>query len=652
MKPGINSASQLRLKIRRATLLLLLVWPVLLMMSHGVARAQEVTSPAPKRVLLINETGPEFPHRAVFEKGFQSVLRSGYPGSAEFYSETLETYRFPSESHALLMRDYLRRKYAGMKFDVIAVWPEASLEFLLRYRDELFPGVPIVYISVKRPDPAELPRDVTGIWVGPKLTETLELALNLHPDTKQVFVIIGRLNNSGLLEGEVRAQLKDFENRVSLNYLIDLPLDEVLTRVKNLPEHSVIFYVRQIRGVGDKSITPFQGAALIAQSSNAPVYGIIDTWVGSGIVGGKVASMEWLGAELARLALRVANGTRPEDIPVQEAPTAPIFDWRQLRRFHLSEAQLPPGSQVRFKELTFWEQYKWYIVAVLSLCAVEAFLIAVLLIERRGRRRAITALDRLNVELEERVTDRTSALAAKTRELETFTYSVAHDLKAPLRGIDGYSRLLLEGYMDKLDEDGRAFLHTIRTSTNEMSQLIEDLLAYSRLEQQEMTSRRIELRPLIKSLVEKKRNELGERKVDFTVNVNGGTVIADVNGLAQALRNYLDNAIKFTSDDAESQIEIGTEETEKDCRVWVRDNGVGFDMKYHDKIFEMFTRLHNDEEYAGTGIGLAIVRKAVERMKGRVWAESSPGKGATFYLEIPKGGERSNDRASDENHEE
>jgi len=637
MKPDTNLACQLRLKIRRATLLLL-VWPMLLMVTHGVAHAQEATSPAPKRVLLLNETGPEFPHRAVFQNGFQSILRSGLPGSAEFYSETLETYRFPSESHTLLMRDYLRQKYAGMKFDVIAVWPEAALAFLLRYRDELFPGVPIVYISVKRPDPAQLPRDVTGIWVGPKLTETLELALNLHPATEQVFVIIGRLTNSGLLESEARAQLKVFENRVSLNYLIDLPLDEVLTRVKNLPERSLIFYVSQTRGVGDKSITPFEGSTLIAQSSNAPVYGIIDTWVGSGIVGGKVASMEWIGAELARLALRVANGTRPEDIPVEEAPTVPTFDWRQLRRFHIDEDRLPPGSVVRFKELTFWEQYKWHIVGVLSLCAVEALLIAFLLIERRRRQRAKAELAQLNVELEERVTERTSALAAKTRELETFAYSVAHDLKAPLRGIDGYSRLLLEDYTDKLDEDGREFLHTIRSSTNEMSQLIEDLLAYSRLEQQEMSSTQIELRPLIESLVEKKRNEMGERKVDFTVNVNGCTVIADVNGLAQALRNYLDNAIKFTSDAAESKIEIGTEETEKNCRVWVRDNGVGFDMKYHDKIFEIFTRLRYDEEYAGTGIGLAIVRKAVERMKGRVWAESSPGKGATFYLEIPKGG--------------
>jgi light-regulated signal transduction histidine kinase (bacteriophytochrome) len=282
---------------------------------------------------------------------------------------------------------------------------------------------------------------------------------------------------------------------------------------------------------------------------------------------------------------------------------------------------------------------------------LDFLLITFLLIERRRRQRTKAALDRLNIELEERVVERTSALAAKTRELETFAYSVAHDLKAPLRGIDGYSRLLLEDYMDKLDKDGREFLHTIRASTNEMSQLIEDLLAYSRVERQEMTFTHVELRSFIDCLVEAKRNELGARKVEFTVNVNSATVTADANGLAQALRNYLDNAVKFTTNTSEPHVDIGAEETETNCRLWVRDNGVGFDMKYHDKIFEIFTRLHHNEEYAGTGIGLAIARKAVERMKGRVWAESTPGMGATFYLEISKRAVAQMAHASDENHE-
>ena len=400
MEPDIISAQRLRRKSNRAINLILLFWPLLLMMSHDVVRAPELTSPSPavKRILLLNEPGPEFPGRQVFEEGFHSVLGYGRAGSFEFYSETLEMYRHPGESHGLLMRDYLRRKYAGVKIDVIAAWPEIALAFLLQHRDELFPGVPIVYISVKRPDPTQLPRDVTGIWVGPKLQETLQLALDLHPSTEHVFVILGRLNNSGLLESEVRAQLTGFENKISLNYLIDLPLDEVITKVKNLPERSAIFYVRQTRGVGDTSITPLEAAALISQSSNVPIYGIVDTWVGSGIVGGRVVSMESVGAELATIALKVVNGTRPEDIPVQQAPTVPMFDWRQLRRFHISEDRLPPGSVVSFKEFTFWEQYKGRIIAVLAILIFQTLLLAGLLFERARKKRATRQL----VESEER----------------------------------------------------------------------------------------------------------------------------------------------------------------------------------------------------------------------------------------------------------
>jgi signal transduction histidine kinase len=169
-----------------------------------------------------------------------------------------------------------------------------------------------------------------------------------------------------------------------------------------------------------------------------------------------------------------------------------------------------------------------------------------------------------------------------------------------------------------------------------MNQLIDDLLAYSLIERRALSAEPIELRPFVETLVEERRTELKERKINLTLELNGGVVVADAAGLSQALRNYLDNAIKFTSGAPEPRIEVGAEETEKSCRLWVRDNGVGFDMKYHDRIFEVFQRLHRLEDYPGTGIGLAIVRKAMERMGGRAWAESGVGRGATFYLELAK----------------
>jgi len=137
-------------------------------------------------------------------------------------------------------------------------------------------------------------------------------------------------------------------------------------------------------------------------------------------------------------------------------------------------------------------------------------------------------------------------------------------------------------------------------------------------------------------MVEQKKREATDIGIEFVVNVNGGSVVADANGLTQSLRNYLDNAVKFTGKIPSPRIEVGSSETAQHHLIWVRDNGVGFDMKDHDRIFNIFQRLNASEEYPGTGIGLAIVRKAMERMGGRAWAESESGQGATFYLEIPK----------------
>jgi PAS domain S-box-containing protein len=251
-------------------------------------------------------------------------------------------------------------------------------------------------------------------------------------------------------------------------------------------------------------------------------------------------------------------------------------------------------------------------------------------------KRAEDELRRLNAELEGRVARRTAELQAKNRELDSFAYSVSHDLKAPLRGIDGYSRLLLEDHADRLDEEGRAFLHNVRMAATQMSRLIDDLLAYSRLERRQLHTRRIELRPFVEDLVAQRGDEVRSRGAEVAVEVPAMVVSADRQGLSLAVRNLVENALKFTRDVPRPRVEIGGRPGDATCLLWVRDNGIGFDMKFHDRIFEAFQRLHRAEDYPGSGVGLAMVRTALHRMGGRAWAESEPGRGATFFVEIPR----------------
>ena len=258
------------------------------------------------------------------------------------------------------------------------------------------------------------------------------------------------------------------------------------------------------------------------------------------------------------------------------------------------------------------------------------------LIDITERRRAEQEIRSLNIDLEHRVADRTSELEAKHREMEAFTYSVSHDLKAPLRGIDGYSRLLESDHLDKLDEEGQFFVSMIRKAAVHMGELIDDLLAYSRIERGRPKLGPVAPGPVVATVMDGALAEAAAGAIVLSRSVDPDLVVlGERDGLVLALRNLVDNAIKFTAGRPDRAIEVGVRRAQDHALFWVRDNGPGFDMRYHDRIFEIFQRLHRAEEFPGTGVGLAIVRKAVERMHGKVWAESARGEGATFYIQLP-----------------
>jgi signal transduction histidine kinase len=618
--------------------ILLLIATQFLFVSSLLAQIASAQTVEPKRIVVLYWDNKDFPGNVRFDEAFQSQLRSRMD-NVEYYPEYFESSRFPGEQHELSLRRYLHEKYSGRPIDVVVATANPSLSFLLKYRRDFFVNTPIVFVANQPLDSKTLEAAgaVTGIFVQTTRRETLELALKLHPDTKQVYVISGTPQRDQRFESVARQELSAFATSVSITYLTDLPLDQLVNTTRNLPPHSLILFLwQQELDENGRLLESYDVMSRVTSQASAPLYGMGTVYLGFGMVGGYLQGPEMNGARTAEMAVQILNGTRAQDIPVEPARSVPMFDWRALQRWGISESSLPPDSVVRFKTYTFWEQYKWRIILVLTLIALQSVFIAVLLFERRRRKRAKDALDRLNAELEQRIAARTAALNSKTKELETFAYSVAHDLKAPLRGIDGYGRLLLEEHSEQLDVEGQTFLKTIQGSTQEMSQLIDDLLEYSRLERRDFQSDRFELGSLITTVVEQKKRETSDGEIDFVVDVNGGVITADRSGLTQSLRNYLDNAVKFSCKVSNPRVEIGAQEMQEKFLVWVRDNGVGFDMKYHDRIFDIFQRLNRTEEYPGTGVGLAIVRKSMERMGGRAWANSQPGEGATFYLEIPK----------------
>jgi PAS domain S-box-containing protein len=360
--------------------LMLLVWMIQFPVS---APAAEVATQ--KKVLVLYWYGKDFPANVDFDRGVQAVLQQE---RIQYYAEYYEPNRFPGEVQEFALCDYLRRKYSDRKIDVIIAMSRVSADFLLKYRDDLFPDVPIVFHTFNR---AQIRQRVAGNPAGVvadnSQARTLDVALRFHPATEHVFVINGTIERDKTVETFMKDQLREFEDKVTITYFTDLPLNELIARVKTLPERSLIFYTRQDYEEPRRSLSQYDVLVLIASSANVPIYSS-GGYVGYGTVGGYAVNTYECGLKAADMALRITDGSSPEDLAVVEVPSIPVFDWRQLRRWKLSEENVPPGSEIRFREPTLFEQYKWHIIGALTICAVQSLLIACLLAEQRRRRLA------------------------------------------------------------------------------------------------------------------------------------------------------------------------------------------------------------------------------------------------------------------------
>lgn len=303
----------------------------------------------------------------------------------------------------------------------------------------------------------------------------------------------------------------------------------------------------------------------------------------------------------------------------------------------------------------FSQQEIWYI-GLIAIGAMVSVSLAVLLLMARHRQRSLArevarrhqkeeALAREQARLRSEIDKRilienelrqvNAALEKANQELEGVSFAISHDLKGPLGRINSFSALLEQNYRDRLAGDGLLFLNFICQNSTRLMQLVDDLLSHARVTQQVQEPRPVDVVQLARAVLQEHASEIAEKEAVVKLELPPAEVLGDRHALVQAVGNLVENALKYSDPGRTPVIEIGGRASEGRYLLWVRDNGIGFDMAYHDKIFEIFRRLHAYNEYEGSGIGLALVKRAVERMNGKVWAESEPGKGASFFLDLP-----------------
>ena len=420
----------------------------------GTSAAGQAPAPA-HRVLVLYSDERLLPANIIMDEAIRAAFAVGTKNRVEFYSEFLDVARFPGEEQQQRQRDFFKDKYRARPPDLVIAVSGGALVFLAEHRAELFAGTPIVYCSVAGdPHPDHLSDAKIGeVMVPNSVAPTLEMMLRLHPDTRQVAVVSGSGPRDRQFADVYRQEMAIFGNRVAFDWLTNLSMQELRGELSHLADHTVVLFLTMFQDAAGKTFTSRQALDAFAPASRAPNYGCYDTYLGHGTVGGSMVTFEEIGRKAAQLGIRILAGEDGQAAARSESHEAvPMFDWRQLRRWNISEQRLPPGSIVQFKEATYWEEHYRIIVTALSLCLLQALLIVALLVQLRRRRLAEAAL---------RESEQRMALATHAANLGIWVRDLvrnevwATDKWRELLGFAKSERIDLNGFLQKLHSEDR-----------------------------------------------------------------------------------------------------------------------------------------------------------------------------------------------------
>lgn len=559
-------------------------------------------------------------------------LREGFEGDAqtriEYYSEYLDAVRFPGADHLARQAQYLAAKYSDIPLDVVLAAGPGALRFLLEHREEIAPGIPLVFGGITDATLKELtlPADVRGVVSRFDPVGTVDLARTLQPSAERIVVMTGSSEFDRQWEARAREELTGNHQGLNVEHVSGLTLDGFKDASRRLSADTILLILTIFEDASGRTFVPRDAAAEIAAASAAPAYGVYSSFVGTGVVGGFVETFEGIGMDMAALAKQIMSGTPPKQQFVASTGR-PVVDWRQLERWNISDDLLPAGTQIEFHEPTAWERYRLEILVALAVIALQAATIAGLVVLDRRRRtvQEELALERLEL-----------AHLSRTTQLGQLSGAFAHELNQPLTSILANA------------EAGARLLDKKPTDLNELRDILEDIAADDRraagviaqlrqlMVKGEVELERVDLNRAVAATIELAQSELVARQTEvvFRRQQKELPVQGNLPQLQQIVLNLILNATEAMSHlpAAEREITIETRTLPDGTRqLSVSDRGPGIPPEMREKAFKPFV----SGGAGGMGLGLSICRSIALAHGGTLAFEDHDGVGARVILTLP-----------------
>jgi signal transduction histidine kinase len=581
-------------------------WVLVAAIAGAFVPADTVTAQDQKQVLVLYSTRRDAQIATVGDRELPRILGDGRPNSVDYYSEFIDRIRLSSTDYVTAFRDFLRLKYGGHPFDLLIAMDDESLEFVENTREELFPTTPVVFFSQERSP--RRPANSTGVSAPLNLAATITLATALQPDVEHLFVVDDAEAANMVYENTAREQFRQFEQRIDVTYLSGLATSELESRLAALPARSMVYYLIVYRDAQGENFQPLAYLDRVAGAANAPTYCWVDSAIGHGIVGGSLRSQLPQVEAIGAAALRVLRGEPADSIPIASADlNVAQVDWRQLRRWGISEARVPAGTRVLFREPTIWDRYQVYILGALALLLAQSALIGGLLVQRSRRRSAEERLVASQAKLRASY-DQISDLGGRLLQAqEDERARIARELHDDL----GQQIALVVADLQKASDLGERFARAALSRAHALGKSVHDLS--HRLHPVKL--RLLGLPAALNSL----QHELARPGVTiaFTHENVPSPLPPDVTlCVYRVVQEAVQNALKHSG---AREILIHLQGSGGGLTVSVVDDGAGFDVS---------TKF-------GKGLGLLSMNERLETIGGSLKIRSAPGEGTRLKIKVP-----------------